>query len=189
MMTRNILTRAQIKYVFGTFKWVTCWASQNNVISSLSILKPFKICLISRHCRCIQRQCPRKPKCCVARQVTVWHTTITEDKREQIMFILALIYRDVYERPPLLRCPYVFGIWVVPNNGGVLAAAIRHQVIHVALPRHIWPPIYNVHTIFFKSRDWQSDTVSACRNSIFEVPHAPFFNMSLRCRESRQYRV
>lgn len=34
------------------------------------------------------------------------------------------------------RCPDVFGVRV-PNNGRVLAAAISHQVVHVALPGHI----------------------------------------------------
>lgn len=34
-------------------------------------------------------------------------------------------------------CPDVFGVRV-PNNGRVLAAAISHQVVHVALPGHIY---------------------------------------------------
>lgn len=34
------------------------------------------------------------------------------------------------------RCPDVFCVRV-PNNGRVLAAAINHQVVHVAFPRHV----------------------------------------------------
>lgn len=32
-------------------------------------------------------------------------------------------------------CPNIFGVRV-PNNGAILTAAIGHQIIHVALPRH-----------------------------------------------------
>lgn len=40
-------------------------------------------------------------------------------------------------------CPNIFGVRI-PNNGAILTAAIGHQVIHVALPRHIQEidPIY-----------------------------------------------
>lgn len=32
-------------------------------------------------------------------------------------------------------CPNIFGVRV-PNNGAILTAAIGHQIVHVALPRH-----------------------------------------------------
>lgn len=39
------------------------------------------------------------------------------------------------------RCPDVFGVRK-PNNGRVLAAAISHQVVHVALPGHVCEIIF-----------------------------------------------
>lgn len=33
-------------------------------------------------------------------------------------------------------CPNIFGVRV-PNNGAILTAAIGHQIVHVALPRHV----------------------------------------------------
>ena len=45
-------------------------------------------------------------------------------------------YRYVNKDPTGKRCPDVFGVHV-SNNGRVLAGAISHQVIHVALPGHV----------------------------------------------------
>lgn len=42
----------------------------------------------------------------------------------------------VGKRSSAKRCPDIFGVRI-PNNGRVLAAAISHQVVHVALPGHI----------------------------------------------------
>lgn len=42
-------------------------------------------------------------------------------------------HRDALEDAPGRGCPHVFGV-AVADNGGLLAAAIAHQVIHVALP-------------------------------------------------------
>lgn len=42
-------------------------------------------------------------------------------------------HRNALEDAPGCGCPYVFGV-AVADNGGLLAAAIAHQVIHVALP-------------------------------------------------------
>lgn len=42
-------------------------------------------------------------------------------------------WRDALEDAPGRGCPDVFGV-AVADNGGLLAAAIAHQVIHVALP-------------------------------------------------------
>lgn len=44
-------------------------------------------------------------------------------------------YRDIAEITAGVRCPDVFAVRI-PNNGAILTAAIGHQVIHVALPRH-----------------------------------------------------
>lgn len=45
-------------------------------------------------------------------------------------------YRDIVESAAGVCCPNIFGIRV-PNNGAILTAAIGHQVIQVALPRHV----------------------------------------------------
>lgn len=44
-------------------------------------------------------------------------------------------HRHVCKGTAGVRCPDVFGVRI-PNNGRVLAAAISHQVVHVALPGH-----------------------------------------------------
>lgn len=44
-------------------------------------------------------------------------------------------HRNVGKCTAGTRCPDVFGVRI-PNNGRVLAAAISHQVVHVALPGH-----------------------------------------------------
>lgn len=109
--------------------------------------------------------------------------------------LITLIYRDVYERPPLLRCPHVFWVWVAPNNGGVLAAAIRHQVIHVALPRHVRLLVSNAPTRHLLWKDGTDSlvrpqfavTVYLCERESRPVLHAPFSNVSLSSKESRLY--
>lgn len=45
-------------------------------------------------------------------------------------------YRHVSKCTAAKRGPYVFRVRV-PNNGRVLAAAISHQVVNVALPGHV----------------------------------------------------
>lgn len=45
-------------------------------------------------------------------------------------------YRDIVEGASGVRCPNIFGVRI-PNNGAILTAAIGHQVVHVALPRHV----------------------------------------------------
>lgn len=44
-------------------------------------------------------------------------------------------YRDIIESTTGMCCPNIFGVRV-PNNGAILTAAIGHQIVHVALPRH-----------------------------------------------------
>lgn len=45
-------------------------------------------------------------------------------------------YRDIVKSTTGMCCPNIFGV-LIPNNGAILTAAIGHQVVHVALPRHI----------------------------------------------------
>lgn len=44
-------------------------------------------------------------------------------------------YRDIIESTTGMCCPNIFGVRI-PNNGAILTAAIGHQIVHVALPRH-----------------------------------------------------
>lgn len=45
-------------------------------------------------------------------------------------------YRDIVECTTGMCCPNIFSVRI-SNNGAILTAAIGHQVLHVALPRHI----------------------------------------------------
>lgn len=51
------------------------------------------------------------------------------------MWIRGGSYRYAAESASLRRSPDILGVRVA-DDGGILAAAVRHQVIHVALPRH-----------------------------------------------------
>lgn len=44
-------------------------------------------------------------------------------------------YRNIIESTTGMCCPNILGVRV-PNNGAILTAAIGHQIVHVALPRH-----------------------------------------------------
>lgn len=52
------------------------------------------------------------------------------------VYLLSTSYRDIVESTPGMCCPNIFGVRI-PNNGAILTAAIGHQVLHVALPRHV----------------------------------------------------
>lgn len=76
-------------------------------------------------------------------------------------------YRYVGESTTSVWCPDVFSVRV-PNNGGVLAAAIGHQVIHVGLPGHACVLVQMKNYFLIERRELSGKTVA--RKRLYKLP-------------------